>query len=347
MKKYILPLIMILGIFCCKANADKFGAFSQSPPFPGCGKLKQSYIKAAALAASSTTTIFNSVSDPNITVGPGTVTRFWFAVLGDANTYADYTSRILFYFDGNSTPQINSTLGEMFGVGEQGVSSGQTFRGAIIGCTTNNEGRFSGYVYLKMPYYTSVRVDFNNMDTCGCTYWAQLETVPMNPSSLSSVGLQNGMYLRTAYLPVVTNIAAYAETTLLDVNGPVILCGWAQNIYNYSGANLYYLEGPYKIYYDSNSIPSSASSGTEDELDSSWYFGNESAYTKLMQNPPAEGLIYYPGGSPYSVDICKFWPLSNAPYAANHLKLTWTNGVSGSGNPGNQVQTRALIWYYH
>jgi hypothetical protein len=257
------------------------------------------------------------------------------------------TSRILFYFDGNSTPQINGTLGEMFNIGEQGVNESAVFRSNVIGCTADIAGRVSGYVYLQMPYYTSVRVDYNNMNTTGATYWAQLETIPMNPAQLPSIGIKNGMYLRTSYLGV-TSVAHYAEQTLLDVDGPVILCGFAQDIYNYLNYNSYCLEGPYKIYYDSSAVPNYASSAVEDFIDSSYYFSYETTTSNARFLPSTEGAISLSASSTHTWDLCKFWPLANAPYAAKHLKLTWTNGVSGFGDPcpTMSTQTRALIWYY-
>jgi len=308
-------------------------------PFPGPGKLKCDQVQRFSLPASQWTTVLN-VSD-----GSCLVTNLWLAVSIEDK---ERITPVRIYFDGASSPQIQGFTGEIFG---NGFDYYTTFRGDYIGTTNSQKDSdggktydgFSGYLRLLMPYYSSIRIDIQN--TAGSTgmCWMMLERMPITPSDLKTIGLQNRMLLRTYGYGQDGWKTKYTELPLLDTTEPTILAGlfqfWNNGTGTGVGDNFKYLEGDYRIYYGGSGSASYRSSGAEDFYHSSWYF-QEGTFDR----PGDEGMVEKHDTN-YTCSAWRFFPLWRAPYDAAGIKLTWQVGEPAMPDPGN-TYTRWISWYY-
>ena len=97
-----------------------------------------------------------------------------------------------------------------------------------------------------------------------------------------------------------------------------------------------FLEGDYRIYYGSEVTASYRSSSTEDFYRSSFYF-SEGTFAN------DDIVLSVRNAVSYRVALQRFFRVGEAPYDADNLKLTWTNGDAGAH--GNAVSS-GTIWYY-
>jgi hypothetical protein len=309
-------------------------------PFPGPGRLRCSQVQRQSVSAGQWATVFD------INDGPALVTGFWLACDFPTNPSLQSKNRktpLRIYFDDHNTPDIEGLTGEIFGSGFEAPAN---FRGTFAGVTNSKEATegtgvkgFSGYLRLPMPYYHSIRVDIQNTASSSGLCWMMLERLPMDPNRLYCIGLEPGMYLRTCGYGLGNRWSAYAQVTLLDTNCPTILAGifhFFDNGTAGGGANWYYLEGDYRIYYADSNTPSYQSPSTEDFYHSSWYF-EEGLFDRMD-----ESLVYKEN---YIIAACRFFPLERAPACENGIKFTWQVGENGGGNPGN-TYTSWIVWYY-
>jgi hypothetical protein len=200
----------------------------------------------------------------------------------------------------------------------------------------------SGYIRLKMPYYSSVRVDIQNTSAASGLVWMMIERMPIDPNQLHSLGLSPGMYLKTAGYGQDGPKTKYSEVTLLESAEPTVLAGVFQFFDNGSepdvGNNFRFLEGDHRIYYAGELTPAYRSSGTEDFFHSSWYF-QEGLFDQMDE------CLVLKNDTNYTVAASRFFPLNRAPFHEQGLKFTWSVGESVMPDPGN-TYTRWLVWYY-
>ncbi|MFA5422695.1 MAG: DUF2961 domain-containing protein [Phycisphaerae bacterium] len=311
---------------------------SACKPFPGPGELRCDQTQRNSVAAGQWETIFN-ISD-----GPCIVTNLWFACdfLGKLRV-----TPIRIYFDGAASPQIEGLTGEIFACGFDFPAN---HRGDFTGVTNSQESGegtgyngFSGYLRMLMPYYSSIRIDIKNETTSSHLVWMMLERMPMTRDRLASIGLQDGMLLRTFGYGQANWRTKYTEVPLLDTNEPTIIAGLFHFFNNGLGSgvgyNFKYLEGDYKIYYGGSAAASYRSSGTEDFYHSSWYF-QEGNFDQ-----PGDECMVEKHDTQYTCSASRFFPLWRAPYHKNGIKLTWRVGEPEMPDPGN-TYTRWLTWHY-
>jgi hypothetical protein len=296
---------------------------SQRKVYPGPGELrcfKQEYFNCPS---GTWTTICN------LTDGPMLVTNLWFATYSGGRLLP-----IRISFDGQdpNNPHIIGYTGELFA---SGFDAEVKFRNHYVGVTRGQSAAFSGYLKLLMPYYSSMRVDVYG----GGITWFMLERIPIIQADLRAIGFQPGMHLQTYGYGQDGQKAKYSELTLLQTTTPTILAGLFQFNSNAAG-NFNYLEGNYKIYYGGSSTASYESSGTEDFYHSSWAF-YEGAFAV-----DDECMAYKSESSSYQCVMSRFFPIWRAPYSAGGIKFTWNVGQSGQGDPGGNIYTRWIVWYY-
>jgi hypothetical protein len=297
---------------------------SQRKVYPGPGELKCFKQEVFNCPSGVWTTICNLID------GPMLVTNLWFATYSGGRQLP-----IRISFDGQdpNNPHIIGLTGEIFA---SGFDATVKFRNNYVGVTRGEAGAFSGYLKLLMPYYSSVRIDVYGGGSC----WFMMERMLITKADLKAIGITPGMYLRTYGYGQDGQKTKFSELTLLQTTTPTILAGLFQFNNNDVGANFYYLEGNYKIYYGDSGTASYESSGTEDFCHSSWYF-NEGAFAV-----DDECMTYKSTGSPYQCVMSRFFPLWRAPYSAGGIKFTWNVGQSGQGDPGSVIYTRWIVWYY-
>ena len=132
-------------------------------------------------------------------------------------------------------------------------------------------------------------------------------------------------------------VANVAEQTILDRAGATQLVGFIHRMVPVGGSTNYqYLEGDYRVYVGGESTPSYRTSGTEDALDSSYYF-DEGAFQGAET-----GVLVKSGGT---VSAYRCWWESTPP-RGNGLKLTWQNGDPGYLEPGYAVTSALTVFYY-
>ena len=298
-------------------------------PSPGPGVLKCYKAEAQSIAQNVWTTIVN------LNDGPGVITCLWFACSAGGRTSLE----MKIAFDGADidTPQIHGIAGELFGSGFDTIATPRTL---FVGASKSDTDKFSGYLKLPMPYYSSVRIDLKGSTSNG-SYWVMVERMSVTNADLYEMGLKPGMHLKTAGWGLEGYKTSYSEITLLETNTPTILAGIFHFGRNTNDANSYrYLEGNYKIYYGGEETASYESSGAEDFYFSSWYF-LEGAYESDDTWCAFRGVA----GSYVETAVGRMFYLNKAPYHPNGLKFTWNVGQNGQGDPGT-VYTRWKVWYY-
>jgi hypothetical protein len=307
-------------------------------PFPGPGELKCDQTQRNSVAAGQWETIFD-ISD-----GPYIVTNLWMACdfLGKLRV-----TPVRIYFDGAASPQIEGLTGELFACGFDYPAN---HRGDFTGVTNSQESGegsgyngFSGYLRLLMPYYSSIRIEVKNDTASSHLVWMMLERMPMTRMRLRTIGLSDGMLLRTYGYGQDGWKTKYIEVPLLNTNEPTVAAGLFQFFNNGVGSgvghNFKYLEGDYRIFYGGSGSASYRSSGTEDFYHSSWYF-QEGTFDQ-----PGDECMVEKHDADYTCSASRFFPLWRAPYHKDGIKLTWQVGESAMPDPGN-TYTRWITWYY-
>ncbi len=189
--------------------------------------------------------------------GPGVVRHIWFTV-ASSDPYFGRNLVIRCYWDGETTPSVESPLGDFFAVGHGMLKTVNSLPVAV-----SSEGR--GYnCYWQMPFRRSARIVVTNEGEipCGALYyyvdWTALPSLPRDTR------LFHARY-RQEY-PVESD----SDYLLADIVGAGHYVGTVLSIY--SSEDGWPGEGDDRFYVDGDPLPTLSGTGTEDYFCDGWGF---------------------------------------------------------------------------
>ena len=206
-----------------------------------------------------------------------------------------------------------------------------------IGCSFMNmpEGKSSFYRYVRIPFDSSLKIEVQNAADVSIHFWAQVDWY-------NGRGIYGD---RSRRFKCVTKqaqtVEEYAEYTLIDATpGRGRLEGFMLAIDG--NTNWSFLEGNVEIWVDGEKLIEYT--GTEDAFLGSFYYGDVKWQADFggmtKQHTRTDDTPYY--------QCCFYRFYRDEPLVFdNSIKITWQNGESGRGSPGDLVNAvYSEVWYY-
>ena len=166
------------------------------------------------------------------------------------------------YWDDESTPSVNTPIGEFFGsgLGEADV------RALPVGMTTSDDGFY--YCYFPMPYNEVARIVFVNKDTTRID--PLIVQIQYDTKPYEGLGTTAG-YFHAIWRSEYPTTYGH-DYTILETTGKGHLVGCVLTMSSVNTAYRWYLEGDERLYIDGNLSPQLYGTGTEDFFNGGWYF---------------------------------------------------------------------------
>lgn len=297
------------------------------------GKQCSSIFKKLVMAGSATTNM--------VTVtGQGVMTRIFLAIQADSNAINGTLVKI--YVDGETTPSVSCPTNLMFQAAYY-----PSFNSDLLGSSVKNGNTFGGYLYIKAPFKTSLRIDVVNGSTTSATFWGFAQYALGGSYNWGPYGkLRNVLTGSSGVNGATVPVAKLAEFNLLNyTGGPGVLHG-INFLVNCAGTDVNSMEGLLQAYVDGETTASFQSSGTED------YFGGEFFFQAGTFATRQQGCTYIGatgGSAPSGATTMSGYRFHvDDPLVFNTgMRFTWTNGnASVSNQPSGNATFLANVWYY-
>lgn len=237
-------------------------------------------VEGASCAPQTELTLFTAT-------GPGVVKSLWMAVAGGNNPVLD--GRIRVYYDGLTTPCIDSDFGTLFAVhwggGATNGSLSTTHTHVEMNPSAMTIAWMLGYPMpygpggIRITYYNPAPAGGQTASVFAQTYWASTATDTANGQRLRSSGIRVMDQLATRQPGDVTTFADIAGGSGTVVHVSYVGGVDAATITPSSKNNDSWMERNISATVDGESTPSFVSSGTEDFFDSGWYFSGWKDYS--------------------------------------------------------------------
>lgn len=263
------------------------------------------------------TLIDTSVSNPNT---PGYVDHIWIGTLNSATFAAHQESVINVYVDGNASPDMTfhwggPTCSPNFG------ANGASWDGGRAGLVTNGPADGDGYLKIKMPFSSSIKITL----TCGETSPATAKffwdvSYKLTPGAPISWGRCKRLKVSEIW---GSQPAPYSNVTIANVSGRGLIYGWTFGGKSGADNNFNYLEGDPQIKIDGESIASLHWSGTEDIFLNGFYFGGGKLLTEDHGTPLSNGSThvfwtyrwFLEDPIPFEIGFQLIWPVGDVSQA--------------------------------
>jgi hypothetical protein len=217
------------------------------------------------------------------TTGAGVVTHLWFTINSpDPMHLKNLVLRA--WWDGESSPSIESPIGDFFGLG---LGEYYTYQSELLAVASMKALN----AYFKMPFATAARISVANEGTIRCDnlYFAvDYVTVPQLPENL---GRLHAQYRQAA--PCKASTDNWTNEYAPDINGKKNLSGEGNYIFLEATGRGHFIgvtqavlqnqdqwfgEGDDMIFIDGDTAPTINGTGTEDYYNGAWGFGSPFAY---------------------------------------------------------------------
>lgn len=251
--------------------------------------------------------------------GSGAMTYLFFA-MQSTDAQGKYATLINIYVDGETTPSVSVPLNMLVNSAHQPLMVMTKIFGSQS--PTSNTQDFSGYIYIRAPFNSSLRVDLVNGSGAAITIWSIVQYTLGGSYNWGLYGKLRSQGLGTN--ATLASVAPYAEQTLFSYSGQPGLIhnlSWVMNC-NQSGYAA--LEGLFQVYVDGEATASYQSSGSEDFFGGSFYFSTGTYAADTM------GLVYF-GGTAYATVAYRYF--IDDPFTWNSsVRMTWTSGNHVASN---------------
>jgi hypothetical protein len=217
------------------------------------------------------------------TTGAGVVTHLWFTINSpDPMHLKNLVLRA--WWDGESSPSIESPIGDFFGLG---LGEYYTYQSELLAVASMRALN----AYFKMPFATAARISVTNEGTIPCEnlYFAvDYVTLPQLPENL---GRFHAQYRQAA--PCKASTDNWTNEYAPDINGKKNLNGEGNYVFleatgrgHFVGVtqavlqnqDQWFGEGDDMIFIDGDTAPTINGTGTEDYYNGAWGFGSPFAY---------------------------------------------------------------------
>ncbi len=189
--------------------------------------------------------------------GAGCVSRIWFTIKSKDPEILRKTI-LLFYWDGEDNPSVETPFGDFFGVGfAEYVHHYSLLQGMTSG------GFFS---YWPMPFSEGARFEVLNMSE------EEISHLYFNIQYHELKEVRNDTARFHAKWRRENPTTIGENYTILRAKGKGHFSGCVLNMQSYDKGSLSFLEGDEMIYVDGEKFPSIYGTGTEDYFQGAWYF---------------------------------------------------------------------------
>ena len=202
--------------------------------------------------------------------GAGIVQRLWVTIAPRSEPSIHRQAIIRMYWDGATTPCVESPIGDFFGVG---FGEQVDYISAPLNQTSG------GYnCYWPMPFHKSARWTLTNMSS------RTIDAFYYNIDFMAHDRLPKEMLPFHGQWRRENPTKTGQNYTILEATGSGHFVGTAMFMQNRRGRGLGFLEGDEMIFVDGESKPSIYGTGTEDYFSSGWY------YDRGLYSAPYHGI---------------------------------------------------------